>query len=124
SGKTIFLTSHNLDEIEKISDRVGILSEGVIKKMGTPRELKTETKEDIGLLIRTKPVLTAANISKVSEALDMNVSFVDTQKDYTFLNVTSEDDIPKLSKEIMESGILLYELKVEERSLEEVFMNT
>lgn len=26
-GKTIFLTSHNLDEIDKISDRVGILSE-------------------------------------------------------------------------------------------------
>src|SRR5699024_6693275 len=64
NGKIIFVTSHKLDESEKISDRVGILSEGVMKKTGTPRELKTEAKEAIGLLIRTKPVLTAATISK------------------------------------------------------------
>lgn len=39
-GKTVFLTSHNLDEIDKVSDRVGILSDGEIKKLGTPRQLK------------------------------------------------------------------------------------
>lgn len=41
-GKTVFLTSHNLDEIDKVSDRVGILSDGEIKKLGTPRQLKEE----------------------------------------------------------------------------------
>ncbi|ENH95598.1 ABC transporter ATP-binding protein [Gracilibacillus halophilus YIM-C55.5] len=127
SGKTIFLTSHNLDEIEKICDRVGILSEGVIKKLGTPRELKiaaNESKEAIGLIIRTKPVLTADHISQISDDLDINISFLHTKKDYTFLKVTSEDGLPQLSKKIMESGILLYEVKMEEQSLEEVFMNT
>lgn len=123
SGKTIFLTSHNLDEIERISDRVGILSDGVIRKLGTPRELKAEAEGGIGLSVRTKPALTAAKTLELSNKLGVAVTFVDTKKEYALLNVVSEEEIPILSKGLIESGVQLYEMKVEERSLEEVFMN-
>src|SRR5690625_6912028 len=53
-GKTILLTSHNLEEIDKVSDRVAILSNGVIKKIGTPEELKLKNDNAIEFLIRTK----------------------------------------------------------------------
>src|SRR5688500_8608507 len=38
-GKTVLLTTHYLDEAEKLADRVAILSGGTIRAVGTVREL-------------------------------------------------------------------------------------
>ena len=38
-GKTIVLTTHYLDEAERLADRVGILRDGRIHALGTPSEL-------------------------------------------------------------------------------------
>lgn len=122
-GKTILLTSHNLDEIDKVSDRVGVLSDGVIKKLGTPRQLKEGTDAGLHVFVRTKPILQEDYIQELSKKLEMDVRFVDSKKEYTLLNITSDEDIPKLSKELIQSGFYLYEVKVEQRSLEDVYMN-
>ena len=38
-GKTVLLTTHYLDEAEQLADRVAVLREGRIVRIGTPREL-------------------------------------------------------------------------------------
>ena len=38
-GKTVVLTTHYLDEAERLADRVAILSDGTIRAVGTPTEL-------------------------------------------------------------------------------------
>jgi len=38
-GKTILLTTHYLDEVEQLADRVAVLREGLIVREGTPAEL-------------------------------------------------------------------------------------
>jgi len=40
-GKTVLLTTHYLDEAEQLADRVAVMREGVIVRIGTPRELTT-----------------------------------------------------------------------------------
>jgi len=40
-GKTVLLTTHYLDEAEQLSDRVAVLRDGRIVRVGTPAELTT-----------------------------------------------------------------------------------
>jgi ABC-2 type transport system ATP-binding protein len=44
-GKTVLLTTHYLDEAEQLADRVAVMREGVIVRVGTPRELTTSDLE-------------------------------------------------------------------------------
>src|SRR5579864_2535918 len=48
-GKTVLLTTHYLDEAEQLADRVAVLREGQIVRIGTPREL---TAADLEVEIR------------------------------------------------------------------------
>jgi ABC-2 type transport system ATP-binding protein len=41
-GKTVLLTTHYLDEAEQLADRVAVLRDGEIVRIGTPHELTTE----------------------------------------------------------------------------------
>ncbi|GAA0600274.1 ABC transporter ATP-binding protein [Virgibacillus siamensis] len=121
-GKTIFLTSHNLDEIDKISDRVGILSDGIITELGTPRQLKEESEEGINIAVRTKPTLQKEQIKTLSKKIKVDIKCIAIKREYTLLQVSSDDDMPALSKALIDSNMHLYEMKVEHRSLEDVFM--
>jgi ABC-2 type transport system ATP-binding protein len=44
-GKTVLLTTHYLDEAEQLADRVAVLRDGQIVRVGTPRELTTTDLE-------------------------------------------------------------------------------
>lgn len=44
-GTTIFLTTHDMQEAEKICDRVAILDQGEIKLLGTPQNLSRQFSE-------------------------------------------------------------------------------
>ncbi len=42
--KTIILTTHYMEEAESLSDRIGILKEGKLIEIGTPKEIMKKTK--------------------------------------------------------------------------------
>ena len=44
-GKTVLLTTHYLDEAEHLADRVAVLRNGHIVRVGTPRELTSDDHE-------------------------------------------------------------------------------
>jgi len=50
-GKTVLLTTHYLDEAEQLADRVAVLREGRIVRIGTPREL-TAGEADVEIRYR------------------------------------------------------------------------
>lgn len=61
NNTTIILTTHYMEEAEKLSDRVGIMKEGTLKIVGTPEHIKKESKcktfEDAFIKISTGGVL-------------------------------------------------------------------
>ncbi|MEA1875280.1 MAG: ABC transporter ATP-binding protein [Bacteroidota bacterium] len=50
--KTILLTTHNMDEADRMSDRVAIIDDGLIIALGNPRELKREEESLEDVFIR------------------------------------------------------------------------
>jgi len=42
-GVTIFLTTHYLDEADRVASRIAVIDHGKIVAMGTPQEIKTQT---------------------------------------------------------------------------------
>lgn len=45
-GVTVFLTTHYMDEAERVAQRIAIIDHGKIVAQGTPGELKEQTKTD------------------------------------------------------------------------------
>ncbi len=48
AGKTIFLTTHNMNVAEELCDRVALIVEGEIIVMDTPRQLKISARPTLG----------------------------------------------------------------------------
>ena len=40
---TVFLTTHYMDEADRVADRIAIIDHGKIVASGTPQELRTQT---------------------------------------------------------------------------------
>ena len=52
-GTTIFLTTHNMEEADKLCERVGILNQGKIVTCGKPQDLKIQySKNEIEILTK------------------------------------------------------------------------
>ncbi len=43
-GLTVFLTTHHMEEADRVSDKIAIIDHGKIIEQGTPQELKDKTK--------------------------------------------------------------------------------
>lgn len=68
-GRTIIITSHNLQEIESLSDRVGVMSRGRLRACGPVEHLRKEwgSGETIGIQLERKPGAWAALCASLTE---------------------------------------------------------
>jgi ABC-2 type transport system ATP-binding protein len=104
-GKTVLLTTHYLDEAEQLSDRVAVMREGRIVRVGTPRELTTtdlqteiryrQNGEEV--LVRTdEPTrvlaeLTSAAVARGEELEGLQVRRPSLEEVYLALTAEEED---------------------------------
>jgi ABC-2 type transport system ATP-binding protein len=115
-GRTVMLSSHILDEVEKTCDQVAIVDRGEIVLTGTIDELRREGKprvlievdspsEAVAILAAFPGVTDVANDSGVIEA-----------------SLTDVDLIPELNRRLVEAGIPVRRLEPVRASLEERFL--
>lgn len=117
TGKTIFLNSHLLSEVEMICDAVAFIRQGKIIRQGMLDDLRTgdiEVEMKIGGLT---PALTAA-LSSLARSLVME------NDDLVRIQVKQEEDIPRLAALVVTGGGYLYEMHRKRSSLEEMFIST
>ncbi|TYP56720.1 ABC transporter ATP-binding protein [Thermosediminibacter litoriperuensis] len=114
-GKTVFLNSHLLSEVEMVCDRVAVINKGRIIIQGS---LKDMLYSGSRVLIRTE-----TPAAGLIEALSAAAEEIEQKGEFISLKVKYREDIPAIARIIVESGTPLYELKVVGGSLEELFVN-
>ena len=119
-GVTIILTTHYIEEAEEIAERVGVISNGELLLV----EKKDELMESLGkkqLLIDLKEPV--KKIPKSLKNYNIELSEDGMQISYTYVVKDEEIDVSKVLHEITNSGLLLKDLKVEQSSLEDIFVD-
>jgi ABC-2 type transport system ATP-binding protein len=117
--RTILLTTHYIEEAEKLCDRVAIVDEGLIIAMGTPREIQERTLSNSVIEIEIAQPLGGVELPVWPEADKANVL------DATHIAVTSRRPartIVPMVKWLDDHGIELSDIRIKRPSLEEAFI--
>ncbi len=112
-GRTVFLSSHILSEVESMCDRVGIIRDGRLVRVGGVAELKDIKHHEVDLTFATVPP--AAEFSEVA-----GVERVEVLPDGRTLRVTIQGDLDPLVK--LAARYPLANFISREPSLEDVFL--
>lgn len=126
-GRTIFLTTHYMEEADQLSDRIGIIDHGKIIALDTPQNLKNNLNKtniiNLELNNWTKDVLeeikTIPAIENVTSKFNEN-----TQNFEVKVHVSNgSETVSNLITSTISSGIKIINFRVEEPTLEDVFIN-
>jgi ABC-2 type transport system ATP-binding protein len=113
-GKTIFLTSHSMDEVQFLADRVVIIAGGKIVAEGTPDTLVG--RQDPATLVRFRIPSTAALPDSLRGAAHVDADSVELEtRDPT-------RTLFELTSWAVQSGVSLEGLQVTRPSLEDVYL--
>ncbi len=107
-----------MDEADKYADRISLMSLGRIITSGTPEELKALVGGDKVALKVSSAFKALSTLSKLNYVI---VSKVD-KEEVEFIVSRSVETLPKVLKELMSNGVEIYEIKIHEASLDEVFI--
>jgi ABC-2 type transport system ATP-binding protein len=120
AGRTILLTTHYMDEAERLCERVAIMDHGKIIALGSPRELVAS----IGVEHVVEFSVEAAQSLDVDalRALE-GVRDVRTDNGVVRMQVTAlHSAVPALLAELVRRGVRLTELRTHSATLEDVFV--
>jgi ABC-2 type transport system ATP-binding protein len=117
-GKTVFLTTHYMDEAEHLADRVAILREGRIVAQGPMSELSSSLGRHTVIGFRLNGGLAIEDVRSLVSApvqLAGNEVSIETER--------AQQDLHRLLSLADERGATLEELEVRRPSLEDIFLD-
>ncbi len=115
-GKTIFLTTHYMEEAEYLADSVAIISKGRIVAMDSPRNLTESNANHM--------VLTLQCPDDRTHGIIREIGFEPVHDNHWNIKVRLEraDDVQKVLNAIQAGGATFLGLDVRKPNLEEVFL--
>lgn len=114
-GKTVFLNSHLLSEVEMICDRVEIINDGHIILGGPLEELLTKTSE-VDMVVEGMTDALFHELSNLSQSIRLEGQHIE-------LTLKNRSDIPRLADEVVKHSGQLYSLASRHTSLEDLYVN-
>ena len=120
AGRTILLTTHYMEEAERLCDRVAIMDHGKVISQGTPRELIASIGvEHVVEFSAGNTALDLAGISRIPGVRDVR-----SENGSVLMQVTElHQAVPALLAELGRQGVPLTELRTHSATLEDVFVH-
>lgn len=117
-GKTVFLSSHLLNEVEQVCDRVAIIHRGALVREGAVADLlaegRAELRAQVSPIEKAEAVLSAHWPVKRDENSSAGPGWLT-------INTRSEDS-PHLVQVLVASEVNVHQIVIHRQSLEEYFM--
>jgi ABC-2 type transport system ATP-binding protein len=123
SEKTVIFTTHNMDEADRVSDRVAIIDRGKLLKLDSVDNLKKSIGEGDILEMTVKPQdnIRISNAVDKMKQRDMNV--VTTGDRLIIKSRNLVEKIPEIYKILEADEIQVSEMNMRENTLEDVFIH-
>jgi ABC-2 type transport system ATP-binding protein len=115
-GKTVLLSSHLLSDVERTCDRIAILNQGRLQKLGRIQDL-AEVRERLKLTVSEASESLLASLRQLSPALTV-------ERNIVYLDTGGRDLSEEVVRLIKGSGVKLLSMEVERESLEDLFYRT
>jgi ABC-2 type transport system ATP-binding protein len=117
-GRTIVLTTHYMDEAERLCGRVAIMDHGKVIARGTPRELVASIGVEHVVEFSTGAAIDLAALGAIPGARDVRASDEGVSMQVTELHRA----MPALLDGLGRQGVPLTELRTRSATLEDVFV--
>jgi ABC-2 type transport system ATP-binding protein len=117
-GKTILLTTHYIEEAERLCDRVAVIDQGKLIALGTPRELKQRSAGTTRIEVRLVKSESDGALQKLDGVADCRES----EGTYVLHSTSVPQTIVALVKHLEARGNELTSLEIATPSLEDVFI--
>jgi ABC-2 type transport system ATP-binding protein len=122
AGQTILLTTHYMEEADRLCDRVAIMDHGKLLALDTPAALKQSIGADTVVTVKA-----TGDVAALAEALERDVNGVTRTRILdggVQLHVQGNDRlVPRVVAAAERGGFDLIDLSISEPSLETVFIN-
>jgi ABC-2 type transport system ATP-binding protein len=117
-GKTIFLSSHNLDEVQRICNRIALIDKGEIKLYGELDEMQRKAGKGEVLIETIEPVPepTLAELQNLPE-----VTIRNRAARTLILSVGKSSNVSDIINFLAQRGVRIEQVKRREASLEEIY---
>ena len=124
-GRTIVLTTHYMDEAERLCDRVAIVDHGRVIALGTPRELIASLGASQIVFFSVAggvESLDATALAALGDAVGTNRPPRASDGGWELHVAAPHEAIPRLLEELLRRGTRLTELRTHSPTLEDVFV--
>jgi ABC-type multidrug transport system ATPase subunit len=119
-GKTIIMASHILDEVEKVCTHVAIIQKGVLKTVGSVKEVMHIGQDAETVLIETAADNNNALFSSLQQ-MDGVINAI-IQDDVVELTCVDTVTAAQVNRWCFDNGIVLNKLNIKHKSLEKRFL--
>ena len=120
---TVILTTHDMDEVDRLADRVGIIDHGQLLVLDTPEGLKNRI--GAGDILEIK--ITGGQeekIEKLKMALPKSLGDITCQDDtLRFINIDTLDVLPVMLETFQDARVEILDITIRKKTLEDVFID-
>ena len=122
-GKTVFLNSHILQEVELVCDRVAILVRGNLRGIGTPQELTEQLHGALELRLMIEVECSAERMNQLSTAFELSHEPLPDGRWKIVASATDQSQVDQIVDRVRQLDISILRLEKIRPSLEEVFLS-